>query len=266
MGTPAYMSPEQASGDLKRIGPSSDVYNLGATLYVILTGTVPVDDPDVGEVMRRVQAGEIVPPRKLNPKIAPALEAICRKAMAVNPQDRYPTSRVLAEDLEHWLADEPVSAWREPVVRRIARWGRRHRLVASAIAACLFTASISLIVGLRAVQEERARKRQVMSDYTLAAQALVEIVDLMSLSRSDFAPIEPSSVVPPQDFIRSLKGRLGNTLARLKAGGQDAVADRIENVLRHYNERIRGTFETSLGPGFGGGLETGSNVFPMIGD
>ena len=71
--------------------------------------------------------GEFPPPRRLDPAIDAALEAVCLKAMAHRPEDRYATAAALAEDLERWAADEPVTAWREPVGRRIRRWARRHR-------------------------------------------------------------------------------------------------------------------------------------------
>ena len=102
------MSPEQAEGRLDQVGPLSDVYSLGATLYCLLTGKPPIDETDVGEALRRVQRGEFPPPRAVRPSIPPGLEAICLKAMALKPEDRYPSARALADEIEHWLADEPV--------------------------------------------------------------------------------------------------------------------------------------------------------------
>src|SRR4051812_45949711 len=83
MGTPAYMSPEQAAGRLDQVGPLSDVYSLGATLYCLLTGRPPIGETDVGEALRRVQRGEFPPPRAVRPGIPQGLEAICLKAMAL---------------------------------------------------------------------------------------------------------------------------------------------------------------------------------------
>ena len=93
IGTPAYMSPEQAAGELGRIGPASDVYSLGATLYALLTGKPPFDDEDQGRMLQMVRQGKFAPPRKLVRSLDPALEAICLKAMAPAPLDRYPSAR-----------------------------------------------------------------------------------------------------------------------------------------------------------------------------
>ena len=129
IGTPAYMSPEQAAGRLDLLGPASDVYSLGATLYCLLTGKVPFAQADVGEILKKVIDGDFPRPRAIKADVSEALEAVCLKAMSLNPTDRYSTPRMLADDVEHWLADEPVSAWPEPwTVKRkggwasIARW------------------------------------------------------------------------------------------------------------------------------------------------
>ena len=109
------MSPEQAAGRLDLLGPASDVYSLGATLYYVLTGRPPIEADDVGAILKQVQRGEFRPPRAVNPEIARPLEAICLKAMALKPEDRYASPKALADDIEHWLADEPVTAYREPL-------------------------------------------------------------------------------------------------------------------------------------------------------
>jgi serine/threonine-protein kinase len=147
LGTPAYMSPEQACGELDRLGPRSDVYSLGATLYCLLTGRQPFASEDLGEVLRKVQRGDFIPPRQLDPAIDRALEAVCLKAMALQPEERYATARALADDVERWTADEPVSAWREPLTRRLRRWARRNRTAVSVAAASVLVA----VVGLSAV-------------------------------------------------------------------------------------------------------------------
>jgi serine/threonine-protein kinase len=145
LGTPAFMSPEQAAGKLDQLGPASDIYSLGATFYMLLTGQAPFDG-DAGEILRRVQQGEFPPPRQVKPGVPPALEGICLKAMAKRPQDRYRTPLELAEDIERWLADEPVSAHRDPLPARCGRWARRHRMLVAGLAAAALVAVVSLSV------------------------------------------------------------------------------------------------------------------------
>ncbi len=168
LGTPAYMSPEQAEGQLERLGPRSDVYSLGATLYCLLTGQPPFAG-DVVDVIRAVQKGDFRPPRQLDPRIDPALEAICLKAMAHGPEDRYASSRALADDLDRWMADEPVSAWREPFSRRARRWARRNRTAVTAVSVVL----LAVVVGLGAVTAVQARANSDL----LAAYAEVKRVN-----------------------------------------------------------------------------------------
>ena len=157
VGTPAFMSPEQARGEAHGVGPTSDVYNLGATLYMLLTGRPPFAGSGLEETLRGVIAGSFARPRKLSRTIPPPLEAVCLKAMARQPADRYASPQELAHDLEHWLADEPVSAAREPLPAQLARWGRRNRthVVAGMIALLLITV-VSVVAAIR-INGERLR-------------------------------------------------------------------------------------------------------------
>ena len=120
------MSPEQAAGRVDELGPASDVYSLGATLYCLLTGEVPIQDKepngggklDLEAMLAKVITGDYPRPRQIAPDVDPALEAICLRAMALQRADRYGSPRALADDLELWLADKPVSAWPEPWTAR----------------------------------------------------------------------------------------------------------------------------------------------------
>jgi serine/threonine-protein kinase len=137
LGTPAFMSPEQASGRPDRVGPASDIYSLGATLYALLTGQPPFGAGAAAETLGRVERGDFARPRQVRPDTPRALEAICLKAMAREPAARYATALELAADLERCLADEPVRAYREPWAGRARRWVRRHRTMLKTLAAVL---------------------------------------------------------------------------------------------------------------------------------
>ena len=105
IGTPRYMSPEQAAGELERVGPASDVYSLGATLYCLLVGHGPFPSGDLEDVLERVRRGIFPAPRRLRRSIDPTLESICLKAMSLRPEDRHASPLALAEEIEAWLAD-----------------------------------------------------------------------------------------------------------------------------------------------------------------
>jgi WD40 repeat protein/serine/threonine protein kinase len=134
IGTPRYMSPEQAAGNHAEIGPASDIYGLGATLYSLLTGRAPFADGRLTEILERVRRGIFPAPRTIVRSIDPALEAVCLKAMALKPQERHPSALALGEEIEAWLADvryrgEQVQALSE-VKASLARLGieRAHNL------------------------------------------------------------------------------------------------------------------------------------------
>jgi eukaryotic-like serine/threonine-protein kinase len=126
LGTPQYMSPEQAQGRVDKIGPASDIYSLGATLYCLLTGRTPFEGRDLQALLARVVTGEFSPPRRVIRSLPKGLEAICLKAMALRPGDRYSTASTLSDDVERWMADETVAARRDGPLTRAARW-IRHR-------------------------------------------------------------------------------------------------------------------------------------------
>jgi serine/threonine-protein kinase len=173
IGTPAFMSPEQAAGRLDQLGPASDVYSLGATLYMLLTGRPPQEDGDLGEIIQRVQRGQFPPPRALKPAIPRPLEAICLKAMALAPEDRYASPRQMADDLEAWLADEPVSAMREPWTAAAWRWVKKHRTLVSSGAAMLAVAVATLTIGNVLLTAANNRERDA-KDAAIAAREIAE--------------------------------------------------------------------------------------------
>ena len=185
LGTLGYMSPEQAAGRLDELGVPSDIYSLGATLYHLLVGRPSISTGELRDGTRRIQEGNIPSPAQLNSSVPPALEAICLKAMALSPGDRYHSALDLAGDVDRYLADEPVSAYSEPWVQRWGRRLRRHRTAAVSAAVLLVCAVIGLSVTTlivwrseRAIAEEKSIAQEnylLARDLSFSGFALVEL-------------------------------------------------------------------------------------------
>jgi serine/threonine protein kinase len=143
VGTTAYMSPEQAAGRINDLGPATDIYSLGATLYYLLTGRPPFIGNDVVLMLAQNQLGEYPRPTSINPNVPYPLESICLKAMALEPADRYATAKLMVDDLERWLADRPVSVHKDKWIDRAARWCRaRVEVIAITVALLMLASSI----------------------------------------------------------------------------------------------------------------------------
>jgi WD40 repeat protein/serine/threonine protein kinase/tetratricopeptide (TPR) repeat protein len=155
VGTPAYMSPEQAAGKLEELSPASDVYSLGATLYHLLCGRPPFAKDEYNEIVVKVQQGDFPRPRSVDREVPFPLEAICLKAMALKALDRYQTARALADDLEHWLADEPIVAAPNTLSDRVSRFSRKHRGYVRAGAVAVALVAVVSSVATLLINESR---------------------------------------------------------------------------------------------------------------
>jgi WD40 repeat protein/serine/threonine protein kinase len=181
VGTPGYMSPEQATGRVDRVGPASDLFSLGATLYCILTGKTPFEGKDLFEILGKMGRGEFHKPRHVDPSISKALEAICLKAMSTRPEDRYQTATDLATDLEHWLGDESVTAYQEDWWSKSARWGRKHKSIVRATISglCLLTmlsiGSTVFINGARMKVDAERNRAEILSTSLSLDRALARL-------------------------------------------------------------------------------------------
>ena len=143
IGTPSYMSPEQAEGC--RASKSSDVYGLGATLYAIITGNAPFRGSSVIDVIKLARQTRFPPISECQPTVPKRLIAICEKAMRSDSEKRYESAIELADDVESFLADQPVTAFPDPPIDKIRRWLKRNRVAVTAGISTVFAALLILI-------------------------------------------------------------------------------------------------------------------------
>lgn len=228
IGTPGFMSPEQARGRLDAIDQASDVFGLGATLYFLLVGRAPYSASDASATLGKAASCDFPAPRTVQPATPAALEAVCLKAMQADPQRRYASVNELRSDLERWLADEPVSVRAESLWERGFRFARRNRsLVALATGALLVIATsatvFSLLLGRQVNLVEQAREKAVTlaeekGQLLVSAQsarkeaesqrrlALRTLRSLVFDVQRQLAPIAPAQTVRANILATALEG------------------------------------------------------------
>ncbi len=163
VGTPSYMPPEQARGE-EEVGPASDVYALGATLYCLVTGRPPFQAATSLDTLRLVIENDPVAPRRLNPGLDRDLEVICLKCLRKEPARRYQRARELARDLGRYLAGDPIEARPVGSVEKLVLWSRKNRGLAGMSAAVLvltvmmIVASVVYTLGIRAALRDVKQK------------------------------------------------------------------------------------------------------------
>ncbi len=225
-GTPAYMAPEQALGRVDQIGPATDIYGLGAILFEILTGRAPHTGRNVSEVLDRIVTGATPQARSVDPKASQALTAVCARAMSREPEGRYAQAAELAEDVQRWLADEPVSAFREPPLQRAARFARRHRAWTQAIGAGLVIVTLVSLVATRIVTSARLDETRAKNEATRRLRQAREAADTLLTGVSQGLEKVPGAqdvrtrlLQKAADFYERFSGdRSGDLNLRLESG------------------------------------------------
>lgn len=222
-GTPAFMSPEQLSG--LAATPASDIYSLGATLYKIITGHTTVDELHVDNLRDALIDGRWRKPIEIQPAIPKQLAAICEKAMANRPTDRFITAMELAADVERYLAGSAVSCYAEAPTEKLSRWARKHQswirygvlLLVTLVAISFLTALYMMNLAdsreterLEAV-EQRKEASQAREEATIAKRQ-AQLMSARLAARSIAAEIELRGAVLREEAASQDLRRLTETL------------------------------------------------------
>jgi WD40 repeat protein/tRNA A-37 threonylcarbamoyl transferase component Bud32 len=217
LGTPSYMAPEQARGDVRAVGPAADVYALGAILYELLTSRPPFRAATVLDTLAQVKNDEPVPPRRLQPGVPADLETVCLKCLAKDPGRRYATALALAEDLRRWQEGLPITARRAGRMERAWRWARRRRALAG-----LYATAAAALVLLGVSLWFKSRLGEAASEGEAARQA----------AAAQEAAAEAARTLAAEREYSALAGRARERIARQAPGWTWEALDELARAAR----------------------------------
>jgi tetratricopeptide (TPR) repeat protein/tRNA A-37 threonylcarbamoyl transferase component Bud32 len=246
MGTPSYMAPEQAQGEVRKIGPKADIYALGALLYELLTGRPPFKGASVMTTLHQVVHDDVVPPSRIEPRIARDVETICLKCLAKEPEKRYGSAAELAGDLRAYLEDRPIRARRTPLWERGTKWVRRHPTWATVLGLAIAAGVILVVLGLRLDAEHKHQAR--IKDQAIAALGArgeqVLFVAQARIAREDFRGAKVDLVpllkdLDPEPRLAPLRSRTAGLLGQVERGIKDQEVQEKDRQRRQWFLRLR---------------------------
>src|SRR5579863_1956875 len=238
LGTPSYMPPEQAAGKTEEIGPTSDVYSLGAILYCLLTGRPPFQAASPMDTLLQVLDQEPVLLRQLNPQVPRDLETIALKCLAKNPLGRYTTAQALADDLTAFAENRAITARRASAPERLVRWFRRQKrsvvVAASAAAAALVIGVVALIALALYARSQLGHLRLTVTTLAGDRPEAADVLDAHgALQQSISLPMRDAMPLPQGAYHVRLTaaGRLSETyLVDVTAGERESHEVRLADV------------------------------------
>jgi WD40 repeat protein len=174
LGTPNYMAPEQVNSQHALVGPATDVYALGAVLYALLAGQAPFHSASVSETLHKICTTEPTRPRQLNRNVPRDLETICLKCLEKSPQNRYPSARELADDLQRFLAGKPLLAQRVSGIERTRRWFARNPVVGSLAVGILLALIAGTGFSTYYALQSRMREKEALANLYAADMNLAQ--------------------------------------------------------------------------------------------
>ena len=236
IGTPSYMPPEQASGATDQINEIADVYSLGAILYCCLTGRAPFQAANAMETLRQVVERDPVAPRQLNSQVDLDLDTICLKCLEKDPQRRYQSAQELVDELNRFLAGQPIQARRISSLDRAVRWCRRNPVTTGLLCALVLT----VVGGISGVAWQWGQAEYQKNLTQEAQESEMDMASDTSESVSDSARaqelVEAQLKLEHQDFLDAHKVIVHRTQAVLVATpGKDAALNAGQQQVLEIN-------------------------------
>jgi len=223
LGTPAYMSPEQARGDVRHLDHRTDVYSLGATLYDLLAGVPPFDAESVVDLLMAVLDNEPIPLRTRIPSLPVALETIVGRCLVKEREQRYPSAIALADDLDRFLLGEEIRARRIGLYLRGSRWVRKHKALSAV--SLLSVIAVLFLIGAGVLQRIAARRdaQQAMRRAALERQLAQQLKEITWILRVAYQ-LPAHDVRFEQAMVRARLQELTRRGAGLGRVGEGLVA------------------------------------------